>query len=70
MPRSTAQESARYGTLTGSVLDGRYRIGDKVGEGGMSWVYRAEEIGTGKTVAIKLLPPRLAKDNAAVERLR
>jgi serine/threonine-protein kinase len=70
VPRSTAQESARYGTLTGSVLDGRYRIGDKVGEGGMSWVYRAEEIGTGKTVAIKLLPPRLAKDNAAVERLR
>jgi serine/threonine-protein kinase len=70
VPRSTAQESARYGTLTGTVLDGRYRIGDKVGEGGMSWVYQAEEIGTGRTVAIKLLPPRLAKDNAAVERLR
>ncbi|HET9604380.1 MAG TPA: serine/threonine-protein kinase [Gemmatimonadales bacterium] len=69
-PHSTAQESARYGSLTGTVLDGRYRIGDKVGEGGMSWVYQAEELGTGKTVAIKLLPPRLAKDSAAVERLR
>jgi serine/threonine-protein kinase len=69
-PHSTAHEAARYGSLTGSVLDGRYRIGDKVGEGGMSWVYQAEELGTGTTVAIKLLPPRLAKDSAAVERLR
>ncbi len=69
-PRSTAQEAARYGSLTGTVLDGKYRIEDKVGEGGMSWVYKAEELGTGRTVAIKLLPPRLAKDGAAVERLR
>jgi serine/threonine-protein kinase len=36
----------------------------------MSWVYQAEEIASGNTVAIKLLPPRLAKDGAAVERLR
>jgi serine/threonine-protein kinase len=68
--RSTPQEAARLGSLTGTVLDDRYRIGDKVGEGGMSWVYRAEDIRTGATVAIKLLPPRLAKDAAALERLR
>ncbi len=69
-PRSTAQESARYGALAGTVLDGKYRIRTKVGEGGMSWVYQADDIETGKVVAIKLLPPRLAKDGAAVERLR
>ncbi len=69
-PRCTEQESRRFGSLTGTLLDGKYRIGDKVGEGGMSWVYRAEDEVTGETVAIKLLPPRLAKDGAAVERLR
>jgi len=69
-PRSTEQETRRFGSLTGMLLDGKYRIGDKVGEGGMSWVYQAEEIATGDTVAIKLLPPRLARDGAAVERLR
>jgi serine/threonine-protein kinase len=69
-PRPTEQETRRFGSLTGTLLDGKYRIGDKVGEGGMSWVYQAEEIASGNTVAIKLLPPRLAKDGAAVERLR
>ena len=70
VPRCTEQESRRFGSLTGTLLDGKYRIGDKVGEGGMSWVYQAEDEATGETVAIKLLPPRLARDGAAVERLR
>lgn len=69
-PRPTEQETRRFGSLTGTLLDAKYRMGDKVGEGGMSWVYQAEEIASGNTVAIKLLPPRLAKDGAAVERLR
>ena len=36
----------------------------------MSWVYQAEDTQSGRTVAIKLLPPRLARDRSAVERLR
>jgi len=57
-------------TLSGQVLDRRYRVGARLGEGGMSYVYRAEEIGTGRIVALKILLPRLSRDPASVERLR
>ena len=36
----------------------------------MSYVYRAEEIETGRQVAVKILLPRLSRDPASVERLR
>ncbi len=58
------------GSLTGQVLDQRYQINRKLGEGGMSYVYQAQEIGTGKSVAVKILIPRLSRDPASVERLR
>ena len=57
-------------TLSGQVLDRRYRVGSRLGEGGMSYVYRAEEIGTERIVALKILLPRLSRDPASVERLR
>jgi serine/threonine protein kinase len=58
------------GSLTGQVLDQRYQINRKLGEGGMSYVYQAQEIDTGKSVAVKILIPRLSRDPASVERLR
>ncbi|HEU4523683.1 MAG TPA: serine/threonine-protein kinase [Gemmatimonadales bacterium] len=57
-------------TLSGQVLDRRYRVAQRLGEGGMSYVYRAEEIETGRIVALKILLPRLSRDPASVERLR
>jgi eukaryotic-like serine/threonine-protein kinase len=57
-------------TLSGQVLDRRYRVGQRLGEGGMSYVYRGEEIETGRIVALKILLPRLSRDPASVERLR
>jgi len=57
-------------TLAGQTLDRRYRAGKRLGEGGMSYVYRAEEIETGRQVAVKILLPRLSRDPASVERLR
>src|SRR5690606_11366671 len=54
----------------GTVLDGRYEIGQKIGEGGMSWVYRAVERDTGRSLAIKVLPPRLVRDRDSADRLR
>jgi serine/threonine-protein kinase len=58
------------GSLTGQTLDQRYQINRKLGEGGMSYVYQAQEIGTGRSVAVKILIPRLSRDPASVERLR
>jgi serine/threonine-protein kinase len=36
----------------------------------MAYVYQAEELGTGRAVAVKILIPRLSRDPASVERLR
>jgi eukaryotic-like serine/threonine-protein kinase len=62
--------TARVASLTGQVLDERYQIARKLGEGGMSYVYQALEIGTGRPVAVKILIPKLSRDPASVERLR
>jgi serine/threonine protein kinase len=67
---SELAERQRYSTLSGQDLDGRYRIIRKVGEGGMSFVYQAEDRENGQTVAIKVLTPRLSRDPPSVERLK
>lgn len=40
---------------TGRILDGRYRIEEKIGEGGMGVVLAAHHIGLGQRLAIKLM---------------
>ena len=57
-------------TLSGQVLDQRYRVGPRLGEGGMSYVYRGQDIETGQQVALKILLPRLSRDPASIERLK
>ena len=64
------QLTSKLGSLTGQVLDQRYQIARKLGEGGMSYVYQAQEIETGRSVAVKILIPRLSRDPPSVERLR
>src|SRR5690349_21429682 len=60
----------RASTLSNQLLDGRYQISKKLGEGGMSYVYLAKELSTGEEVAIKVLSPKLATDKSSVARLR
>ena len=60
----------RAASLSDTVLDSRYKVTRKLGEGGMSYVYEAVEIGTDHSVAIKVMSPKLASDKTAVERLR
>ena len=60
----------RASTLSNQILDARYQVVSKLGEGGMSYVYLAKEISSDAVVAIKVLSPKLATDTSSVERLR
>ncbi len=53
-----------------TVLDDKYRLEEKIGEGGMGAVYRATHTKMEHTVAVKILHPDLASDQVAVERFR
>jgi serine/threonine protein kinase len=59
-----------HANLTDQVLDGRYRIVRKVGEGGMSFVYLASDVATQEQYAIKVLSAALSSDENAMARLR
>jgi serine/threonine protein kinase len=56
--------------FTGRVINGRYRVHAKIGEGGMGTVYAAEHVEIGKGVAIKILHPRYSTEQELVERFR
>lgn len=60
----------RAATLTHQVVDHRYQILKRLGEGGMSYVYQANDLSRGGIVAIKVLLPKLTKDRANADRLR
>src|SRR5580765_2843375 len=54
--------------LVGVVLDERYRLDALLGEGGMGAVFRAHHLAMDRKVAVKLLKPHLAGDQAALRR--
>jgi serine/threonine-protein kinase len=55
---------------TGTVIDERYRVLERVGSGGMADVYCAEDTRLGRTIAIKMLHERFSQDREFVERFR
>ena len=57
-------------SLVGEVIDGRYRIFKKLGEGGMGEVYAAEHVHIEKKFAVKLLRPEIVSNAEAVSRFR
>ena len=56
--------------LIGQVLDGRYKIEDVLGQGGMGMVFRATQTSVHRPVAVKTLNPSLAAAPQFFERFR
>ena len=66
-PAPAAQEDAQDPRV-GQVLQGRYRIIQRIAAGGMGAVYKGERLGLGRPVAIKFLHAALARDPQVMKR--
>jgi protein kinase-like protein len=54
----------------GRLIDGRYRLGDVIGIGGMATIHRAFDTRLERPVAVKLLRPEIAEDADLAMRFR
>jgi len=61
-PRTPSHREDSSPVTSQRVLSGRYELGELIGRGGMADVFRGIDTRLGRTVAIKLLRPDLARD--------
>lgn len=60
----------RCDAMVGQVIDGKYKLIDVVGAGGMSLVFKAEHLMLNRIVAVKMLHSYLRKDDLSVRRFQ
>jgi serine/threonine protein kinase len=65
---SALRSTSAGADLVGTILADRYRILEKLGEGGMGAVYLAEHVKMGRMSAIKVISKSLAQDPDAIAR--
>lgn len=54
----------------GTVINNMYRVEERLDQGGMGRVFRGVEIGTGESVAIKVILPEMAEDVKVAQMFR
>lgn len=63
--------SALAEALPGTILDGKYRLEEKIGSGGFGAVFKATHLALGRSIAVKVFKPSPGNDSAdAVERFK
>ena len=62
--------AARSDVWLGATLEGKYRVEERLGRGGMGSVYRATHLWTGRTVALKIIAPEFMANPEFVERFK
>jgi len=67
-PQLLAQALASARQRIGSVVDGKYRVADVIGVGGMGVVYEAKHLYLDRIVALKVLHPRYEDAHDAAKR--
>jgi len=67
---ATIAQQPAVDPLVGHTLDGKYRLDERLGIGGMGTVYRARHLLIDRPVAIKVLNQRFVEDEAARTRFR
>ncbi|MDD2268215.1 MAG: protein kinase, partial [Eubacteriales bacterium] len=61
-------DKSKYDVYIGKILDGRYKILELVGIGGMAFVLKATDLVMNRTVAIKILNEEFNGDEQAEQR--
>jgi eukaryotic-like serine/threonine-protein kinase len=69
-PKPASTVSQLPALLPGTMLGGRYKILQMIGEGGMGAVYKAEDRELGRTVALKVIRPELASNPEILQRFK
>lgn len=75
LPYGTGEETASgveeaVELAPGSLFDGRFRIIEEIGRGGMGQVYKAEDTHLNITVALKIIRPRHSSNPVFIERFK
>jgi serine/threonine-protein kinase len=70
MPISSDHALSRQRISPGTRLNGIYEVGALIATGGMGEIYKGHAIQTGDAVAIKLMLPELAENEAALALFR
>lgn len=65
-----APDTSEVDKFLGQILDGKYHVETKIGQGGMGNVYKAKHMHMDTAVAVKILHPHLVSDQITVERFR